>query len=240
MKGVILGISPAARVVDITHGVRQYSVQQGAFYLDQACRYFPEGTVHLGVVDPGVGGPRRALAALVEARFFIAPDNGLLSRVLERWPQAEIREIDAERWGLKPMSRTFHGRDLFAPAAAWLAAGKPFSEMGRPVSDAVRLWPAEPRPHGPGQWRGVVLNIDRFGNIVTSFTPSAVNGSAFRFRIGTIDTRDLVDSYEQARDSMPSMIVGSSGYLEMSIRQGSAAEKAGAEIGDEVELTLEE
>ena len=240
MKGVILRICPATRIIDVTHGVRQYSVPQGAFYLDQAHRYFPEGTVHVGVVDPGVGGPRRALAAEVGGHFFIAPDNGLLSRALERAPEAEIREIDAEHWGLKPMSHTFHGRDLFSPAAGWLAAGKPFREMGDSVDDAVRLWPAEPRRHGPNQWRGVVLNIDRFGNIVTSFAPEALNGSAFRFRIGTIDTRHLVESYEQAQDSTPSMIVGSSGYLEMSIRQGSAADKAGAEIGDEVELTLED
>lgn len=240
MKGVALRISPGIQVVDVTHGVRAYSVEQGAFYLDQACRFFPEGTVHVGVVDPGVGSVRRAVAAVAGGHYFIAPDNGLLSRVLERESEVDIREIDADRWGLKPMSRTFHGRDLFTPAGAWLASGKPFSEMGGRVTDPVRLWPAEPHEHGEGHWRGVVLNIDRFGNIVTSFRPDDVRGREFRFRIGSIDSRRLVSSYEEADGAGPVMLLGSSGYLEMSIRQDSAAEHAGAEIGDEVELTVEE
>ncbi len=239
MKGVLLGIFPAAKIVDITHGVQEYSVAQGAFYLDQAHRYFPAGSVHVAVVDPGVGGPRRALAATARGHYFIAPDNGLLSRVLEHEPGAEVREIDAERWSLKPLSRTFHGRDLFAPAAAWLASGKAFEGMGVALDAPVRLWPAEPREQSPGHWRGVVLNIDRFGNIVTSFKPETIAGCAFRLRVGTIDTRQAVDTFAEAQGVSPVLILGSSGYLEMSIRRGSAAGKAGAEIGDDVDLTLE-
>lgn len=240
MKGVILRIFPRAQIIDVTHRVKPYSVQQGAFYLDQSHRYFPEGSVHVGVVDPGVGGPRRPLAAAIGSHYFIAPDNGLLSRVLEREPEAEIREIDADQWGLKPLSRTFHGRDLFSPAAARLASGVKLEELGKRVEDPVRLWPAEPREDAAGRCRGGVLNIDRFGNIVTSFKPEHVRGKQFRMRVGTVSATRLAESFVDAGDTGPVLIIGSSGFLEVAIRQGSAADKAGAAIGDEVELVFDD
>lgn len=223
MQGVIARIFPAARIVDISHRVQPYSIDQGAFFVGQSYRYFPPGTVHMAVVDPGVGTSRRALAALADGRYFVAPDNGLLPLALAGLP-LEVYAVDAERWGLKPMSSTFHGRDLFAPTAAWLASGKPLSEMGPRVEDWVRL----DRPARR------VLNIDRFGNVVTSIRPEELDGHVLQAggaRIGAFG-----ETYEQAPAGEPFAIVGSAGLVEISIRQQSAAERLGLSIGDAVSL----
>jgi hypothetical protein len=225
MKGVILTVYPAAKVVDISHGVEPFSVAQGAFYLAQSYSRFPAGTVHVGVVDPGVGGPRRALAACAGGQYFVVPDNGLLSQVFDAEREAAVIAIDTERYGLERPSRTFHGRDVFAPAAAWLARGTAFESMGARVDDFVRLGAAGPR----------VLNIDRFGNIVSSLLPADLPAGA-ALKVGRLSVRARAETYLDAPEGEPALIVGSSGRLEVSIREGSAAEAAGARIGDRCDV----
>jgi S-adenosylmethionine hydrolase len=229
MKGVVLSIFPDVKLVDLSHGVETYSIDQGAFFLEQAWRRFPPGTVFCAVVDPGVGTQRRALACVCEERYIIAPDNGLASRALELGAH-EVRELDADRFGLKPMSATFHGRDLFAPAAACLASGRSFGGFGEPIEDWVRLWPARP---AEGEAR--VLNVDRFGNVVTGFRPEDLPEGA-AVEVGQIRVSLRVRTYGEAPKGRPFLLVGSAGYWEISMRQGSAVAELGVRIGDLVRL----
>ena len=233
MKGVILTIASEARIVDISHQLRSYSIEQGAFFLEQAANRFPEGTVHVVVVDPGVGSKRRGLAASAGGRYFVGPDNGVLSRALQAG-KPQVQAVDEERYALKPTSRTFHGRDVFAPAAAWLAKGTPLSQIGPKADEYVRLPSLEPERTERG-WRGRILNIDRFGNIVTNLPPERLAEGA-RLIVGDLEVTHASETYEAAATREPFAIVGSSGYLEISIRQDSAAAHARVEIGDQVEL----
>lgn len=239
MKGVIAGIAPAARVIDISHEISPCHIAHGAFVIAQAYAYFPPGTVHVVVVDPGVGGERRAILAEAGKQFFLAPDNGVLSQVYER-EEYTARAIDVERFELQPLSRTFHGRDLFAPVAALLSSGKEPSEFGDPISDPCRLESTEPCLAEPGRWRGRILNIDRFGNIVTSFPAALLEGASKGVRCvaGDLEATAVAASYCAAEGGRPFLITGSSGFLEISIQQASAAELAGVSIGDAVDLVL--
>lgn len=241
MKGVIAGINPAARLIDISHDVRSYEVAQGAFVIAAAYRYFPAWTVHLVVVDPGVGTERRAIVVAAAGQFFVAPDNGVLSQVFER-EEHTVRVIDVDRFALKPMSRTFHGRDLFAPVAGRLSAGTPFEDFGEVTNEYVRLESTTPKFVQRGHWRGRVLNIDRFGNIVTSFPAELPEDSpvGFRMEVGRMEVEAVAGSYAAAPESKPFAIAGSSGYLEISINQGSGAEQAGVGVGAAVDLWFAE
>lgn len=227
MKGVIAGIAPGVRVIDITHGVPAHDVAEGAFAIAQAWRYFPPGSVHVVVVDPGVGSSRRALAAAAAGHFFAAPDNGVLSQVFEQEPRRELRAIDP-RHGLAAVSRTFHGRDLFAPVGARLAAGMDFAEVGAPLDDAQMLPPSAPR-NGLGR----VLHIDGFGNVVTSFRRGDLAASG-GVRLGGLVVSAWADCYADAPGAAPFLIVGSCGYVEVSVNRGSAAELAGVRAGAQV------
>ena len=239
MKGVIAGIHPAARIIDLTHDVGPYGLLKTAFVIAQAHPYYPAGTVHVVVVDPGVGTSRRPILVEAAGQHFVAPDNGALSQVYEQTEHL-VRAIDAERWALKPTSNTFHGRDLFAPVAAWLAKGTPAAAFGSPTDEYVQFDPTAPVLAQPGRWRGKVLNVDRFGNIVTSF-PAELLGeppSGFRLVAGKIEVSKTVKAYAQAPPGAAFVITGSSGYLEVSINQKSAAESSGVAIGDSVELVF--
>ncbi len=241
MKGVIAGINPDARLIDISHEVRSYEVAHGAFVIAQAYRYFPAGTVHLVVVDPGVGSERRAIVAAAAGQFFVAPDNGVLSQVFER-EEHTVRVIDVDRFALKPTSRTFHGRDVFAPVAGRLSLGTPFEYVGEVTCDYVRLEPTTPKLIEPGHWRGRVLNIDRFGNIFTSFPSELLERSpvGFRIELGEIEVATVAESYAAAPEGTPFIIAGSSGYLEVSINQGSAGEQAGVGLSSVLDLRFDE
>lgn len=238
MKGVIASIHPDARTVDICHGVRPYCVAEGAFRIAQSYPFFPPGTVHVVVVDPGVGSSRRPVAVFGGGHYFVAPDNGVLSQVLERETAAVVREIDVERYARQPVSRTFHGRDIFAPAGAWLSKGTVFADIGELVAAPVTLPRSIPVPLGPGHWQGRILNVDRFGNLVTSFSRQRLGGRTGGFRLvaGKLEARHLVESYAESFGEAPVLIEGSSGYLEVSINQHSAAARAGVRIGDPAEL----
>ena len=237
MKGVIASIHPAATTVDICHGVRPFCVAEGAFRIAQSYPFFPPRTIHLVVVDPGVGTARRPIAALAGGHYFVAPDNGVLSQVFEK-ETAVVREIDVDRYGRKPVSPTFHGRDIFAPVSARLSRGAPFDEIGARIEDAVLLPATAPVEVEPGHWRGRILNVDRFGNLVTSFEPKWLGGrtEGFCLRAGKLEARRMVESYALSFGEEPVVIAGSSGYLEASINRHSAAARAGVRIGDLAEL----
>ena len=239
MKGVIATIAPEARVIDLCHEVPAHGVGQAAFTIAQSYRYFPPGTVHVVVVDPGVGSARKALLVEAGGRRFVAPDNGVLSQVFEK-ENYRAWSIDAERFALKPTSNTFHGRDLFAPVAAHAAGGRASEDFGEPVEHLVRLPPTAPREIAPGIWRGRVLAIDRFGNIVTNLAADMAGVDVrFRLRVGKAEVAVSAAAYEEAPTGEVFAIAGSSGYMELSLREESAAAKAQVVVGDPVELSID-
>ena len=242
MKGVLLGIAPDAALVDITHAVTPYEIPQAAFLLAQAWPHFPPGTVHLVVVDPGVGTARRPILVQAGRQYFVAPDNGVLSMVYAREEKRTVRVITAERFFRRPVSRTFHGRDVFAPVAAHLAAGTPAARFGKPVEDYLRRDDfARPVRSGKSMWTGTVLHIDHFGNMVTNIRPEDIPAMAarpFEMRLGPHRIGIVAENYDEGAGGMPFLIVGSSGYLEISLHQAPAARLLGCAVGAPVELAL--
>jgi len=237
MKGVILSLAPKARIVDITHQVAPFAISEAAFVVAEAARWFPAGTVHMVVVDPGVGTPRRALVAEAGGHYFVAPDKGVLSLVLARG-KPKVREITADRYFLHPVSRTFHGRDIFAPVAARLASGAAPSRFGVQISEYERGAFATPSSRGGRAWRGTVLKTDRFGNLITNFQAASIPEGRISVRVGRHSITRRVQTYAEGKPGELLLIAGSSGYLEVSVNQGSAAAMTGAAAGAEVNLTV--
>lgn len=241
MKGVIAAIAPAARVVDITHEITPYSILEAAFVIAQAAPYFPKGAIHLIVVDPGVGSGRRAVLAEAGGQFFVAPDNGVLSMVLARGPH-KVRAISNAKLALKDVSRTFHGRDIFAPAAAHLAHGVKPAEFGKLIRDCVRIEALKPTEIAPDAWRGAILKADRFGNLITNFHVeefSAIKTNPFVVRVGGAQIRRLALTFADTEAGELAVVVGSSGYLEIVANQASAAQELGSGPGAPVELQID-
>jgi S-adenosylmethionine hydrolase len=240
MKGVILGIQPTAQVIDISHGVEAYQIADGAFTIAQAYRYFPKNTIHVVVVDPGVGSARRPLLAEMAGQYFVAPDNGVLSMIFAREP-AKVRHITNERYFLRPLSRTFHGRDVFSPVAAHLAAGVTPAQFGKRIEDYIRADFGEPKQTGKGRWRGTILKADHFGNLATNFDidqfPS-VRTRAFSLKVGRQTITRLALTFSEGAPGELFAVVGSSGYIELVVSQGSATETLGRQAGSSVELTI--
>lgn len=241
MKGVILGICPTARIVDISHEIAPFEITEGAFVVAQAYRYFPPKTVHVVVVDPGVGTSRRPILAEAGGQYFVAPDNGVLSLVLAQEESAKVRAITAQKYFLPEVSQTFHGRDVFAPSAAHLAKGVTPARMGKLIEDHLRLAFGKPVRTGRRAWTGVVLKIDRFGNLITNFRPGDFpdfGQRPFEFAAGFQKISRLAASYAECGPGEFFVILGSSGYLEISTSQASAAKALGCGVGAPVELTL--
>ena len=245
MHGVVLNIHPETTIVDISHAVHSYDLLDGALTLAQAYRFFPPRTVHVVVVDPGVGSRRRPIIVETDDYVFVAPDNGVLSLVEAREPKFSVRHITAERYFLQPVSQTFHGRDIFAPVAGWLSKGVAPSEFGPEISDYVRLpLPAVERVGG-NILRGVVLKVDKFGNLITNISEQdapalfASPPPPFSLLIAGQTITRLCRSYAEGGEDELFAIVGSSGYLEIAARQASAAEKLGAGVGAPVEIAFE-
>ena len=252
MKGVILGINPDARLVDICHTVTPQSIAQAAFVLSTAYPFFPEGTVHLVVVDPGVGSERRAIILRTPSACFVAPDNGVLSYVIEQSSPGSDegdtagvrhRQLDPEmvavaitrpRFWRSPVSATFHGRDIFAPVAAHLSLGLSPDDFGERL-DSLNVLPlARPERRPDGTMAGKVLHADVFGNLVTSIRCTDLPHEEDRVAVeisGRV-IRGLVRTYAEGEGLLA--LVGSSGYLEVSVKDGSAREALGASVGDEV------
>lgn len=241
MKGVILGICPEARLVDISHEIRPFGIAEAAFTLGQAYPNFPAGTTHLVVVDPGVGTGRRPLLVEAEGHSFIAPDNGVLTWPMDRDPGHRARQITAAGYFRQPVSATFHGRDVFAPVAAHLASGVPVTEFGKTIEDPRRLDFAPAKRGEDGVWAGRILYVDRFGNLVTNFRAADLGGiteNRFRMIIGNTETSWYHPSYASADQESIFVIDGSSGFLEVSINQGDAAIFTGAAAGSGVTVRL--
>ena len=239
MKGVVCTINPSARVVDISHEVPSYDLLDGALTLAQAYSYFPPETIHVVVVDPGVGSARRPILARSEKYFFVAPDNGVLSLALERERRVSVRHITARNYFLNPVSQTFHGRDIFAAVAGWLSTGLESSDFGQEISDYVRF--SMPAPHATENGiRGVVLRVDKFGNLITNVAPQdiphlfAPHPAPFRVVVGEHQVTSMRNSYAEGPTGEAFAILGSTGFLEIAMNQGSAARTLEVGKGAEV------
>jgi hypothetical protein len=239
MKGVMLGICPNVRLVDVTHETSAYEVAEAAYTLAQTVPSFPAGTVHLVVVDPGVGSSRRALVAEAAGQRFVAPDNGVLTMVLSGDPKHRVREITAQAYFRKPVSRTFHGRDIFAPVAAHLASGVPPAKFGKRIDDFLRLNLPKPQRTARRGWTGCILKIDRFGNLITNFDWalfSRLLEQPFEIHVGLRSISRLAENYSAIPLGEICVIQGSSGYIEISAHQARAADILGVSAGAPVEI----
>jgi len=237
MKGVLYSVNPAVRIVDISHDVPAHDVGRAAFLLEACYRDFPVGTVHLAVVDPGVGSPRRALALSAGGYFFVGPDNGLFGSIVETTADVRVRSIEPDLASSRAVSSTFHGRDIFAPAAAALAAGRPLDDLGPPAGDVVALDQHRTAPGAEGEMESRILHIDRFGNCITGYRaedfPDGKWGD-WIFSVGAHEISRTRRFYAEGTDAEPFMIEGSSAHLEVAVDRGSAAESLRAATGDVV------
>jgi S-adenosylmethionine hydrolase len=238
MKGVILGICPNSTLVDISHEIPPQAVRQAAYVLSAAAPYFPPKTVHLVVVDPGVGTSRRPIAVETQRpAYYVAPDNGVLSLAIASDPVQRAVHLTDPRFQRPEVSATFHGRDIFAPATAHLAAGLDLHELGEPIrpSDLTALPVPQPVQHANGTWLAEIMHIDYFGNLITNFVPPS---SSIELSV-TTDNTYLPGIARTFADVMPGELlayIGSSGYLELAVREGNAHTTTGLGIGDSIQI----
>jgi S-adenosylmethionine hydrolase len=240
LKGVIWSICPYAQIADISHEISPQNVLAGAFALWRAYAFFPAGTVHLAIVDPGVGTSRRPVAARLGRHTFVGPDNGLFTPLLEDAEKngwlVEIVHLTNEKYFLPDVSRTFHGRDIFAPVAAHIANGIPLADLGPVITDPVRLLMPKPEKTADG-WRLHVTAVDVFGNLTTDLPAVALTErERVTFHLRGREVRGLVDSYGHKQPGELVALVDSENYVEIAIVNGSAAKTLGAQVGDEVEV----
>ena len=238
LKGAILSVNPTIRIVDITHEIPPHDIESAAFTLLACYQSFPVGTIHVGVVDPGVGSSRRAITASAGGHFFVGPDNGLFSYVFERDSPQKIVRLTNEKYFRHPVSNTFHGRDIFAPVAAALSKGIRLDSFGSEVSDPVKLESLTPTRLASGALKGRIIHIDHFGNCVTNFDKQALSGlerPSLRIRRQRID--GLQQSYNEGKRNRNLFAIwGSAGFLEISARERSAAKLLKVKCGDKVML----
>ena len=237
MKGVILSINPQVTIVDICHTVKPQNIAQAAFLLSTTYRYFPEGTIHVVVVDPGVGTERNAILLITAQAFFLAPDNGVLSYIVEEAsPELDAIALTNARFWLSPVSDTFHARDIFAPVAAHLSLGIPPREFGYPI-DSISTFPI-PRPQigEDGLLIGHVTHIDHFGNVITNIQREDLPRGRLFIEVRGHIIDGLSQSYAEGEELLA--IIGSSERLEVSIMNGSAARFLRAKMGDEVKVGI--
>ncbi len=242
MKGVILQINPQARLVDLTHRIEAGDIAQGAACLAESHRYFPAGSIHLAVVDPGVGTERRPLAVLAAGHAFVGPDNGLFSPIIDQDPSTRVVHLSERRFFRPQVSPTFHGRDIFAPVAAHLSLGVDPSELGPWVTDAVTLTLPEARS-ADGILVGRVSRVDRFGNLISNIRESALSrhlaGAEAEIRAAGLRIRGLHRTYGEVAPGEVLALVGSSGTLEIAVREGSAAKRLESQAGRLTGLPVE-
>jgi Uncharacterized conserved protein len=241
MKGVIWSIAPEVQIADLTHEISAQSVLEGALVLAQSVDYFPAGTVHVAVVDPGVGTARRGLAARIGSQYYVGPDNGLFSSVLAaaeaRGQSSEFYSLDRKEFWLPVISRSFHGRDVFAPVAAHLAHGTPLAQLGTPLAEPVRLMIPVPQQDADGGLTGQVLTIDHFGNLLTNLKPEHVQGAGkIRVSVGGAQIDGIVQTFGEKQPGELVAMIDSSNVLQIAVVNGNAAERLGAKIGTIVKL----
>jgi S-adenosylmethionine hydrolase len=236
MKGVMLGIAPHAQIVDLTHEIPSQDVRAGAFLLAAAAPAFPKGTIHVAVIDPGVGSRRKAVAVKTRNHVFIGPDNGLLSLALQREKGLGIRTLQNERLFRNPVSHTFHGRDVFAPVAAHLASGGKFSDLG-PRQKTIRPL-AMPAPTRTGKViRGEIIYIDHFGNLITNISSDELEENS-AIRVGRHSIHGISPSYSEVKRGALVAVVNSLGLLEIGLRDGNAARSSHLKLGTLVRAFL--
>jgi S-adenosylmethionine hydrolase len=243
MKGVILGINPDAEIVDICHDIRAYDVMEAAYIIGQAYRYFPPRTAHVVVVDPGVGTARRPLVVSADRYHFVAPDNGVLSLIFAREEALYVRHITASHYFLEPVSRTFHGRDIFAPVAGWLSRRVETEKFGDLITDFARFTPPQPK-RVDKQVKAMVVRVDRFGTLMTNLTPADIpelfgeQPLPFKITVGKGEVTQLKQAYADGAQGELFAILGSSGYVEIAANKSSAAQALAAGRGVEVNVAL--
>ncbi len=238
MKGVILTIKPNATLIDITHDVEKFNTRNGAFILASAASYFPKGTIHLAVVDPGVGTARRAILLQTKLGFFVGPDNGILMLAAKSQGIEHEYQLVNSKFMLPKVSSTFHGRDVFAPASAHLDSGVEPSEFGPEINDAITPdFASVTQKHG--SFSGEVLHVDSFGNIITNINQKEI-AHAKKVKINTqsiSETFALLGTYGEAKPQETIALIGSHGFLEIALKQANAAEKYKMKVGEKIEAT---
>jgi S-adenosylmethionine hydrolase len=254
MKGTMLSIAPEARLVDVTHAVAPQDVMEAGFVLKAAYEYFPSGSIHLVVVDPGVGTERRAVAVRQDDHWFVGPDNGVFPLVLDGTsPDAMVELDNPEMWRTTAPSTTFHGRDIFAPAAAHLAAGRSLEALGTPLEALEPLRWAQPMAE-TGTVQGWVVHVDHFGNCITNIRRRTVADALDRDAelssvdalppveafVGTTTLHAIRSTYGDVAEEDPLLLFGSTGYLEVAVNSGSAADRLNIRKGDSVKLSFDD
>lgn len=246
MKGVILNLNPEARIIDITHDASPHDILEAAFILKCAYRYFPRRSVHLVVVDPEVGSERSPIMVATDNYYFIGPDNGVFSYIYEEEIVNSVYKITEEHYFLNPVSRTFQGRDLFAPVAAYFTKGVPIHYFGEPAEEYKRLPLPQPKMISENVLQGRVVYIDRFGNLIADIRKEHFDDIQFKapdkkanIRIAGQNLGGLLEYYAQGPDKKPAALIGSSGHLEIFAKQGKAQEILGAGKGEAVEVVIE-
>jgi S-adenosyl-L-methionine hydrolase (adenosine-forming) len=246
VKGVIIDLVPNVQFVDISHSVQPFDVLDGALTIAQAYSYFPTSTVHMVIVDPGVGTARRPLVVSTEKYLFVAPDNGVLSLIYDREERLNVRHITADHYFLPSVSNTFHARDIFAPIAAYLAKAVDPERMGEEVHDFVRFAAPKPKAVDESTLRGVILKVDRFGNLITNITPKdapmlfEAEPMPFRIGVGKKQITKIQTAYADGAPGEVFGILGSMGYLEIAANRNSAAKLTEAGKGTDVNISLGE
>ncbi len=243
LRGVILGINPRAAVVDLTHGIKPHHISEAAFVLGMNYRYFPKGSIHVAVVDPGVGSRRRPIIVEADHHYFIGPDNGIFSYVFgTRHEMLSVVHITAGHYFYSSHSPTFQGRDVFAPVAAWFSKGVDISKFGEPISDYEKIALALPSMTPEGVMQGEVILIDRFGNAITNITKEDVD------KVRSVGAEGHIKSvikeigapfkqyYSEAEEGKLCALINSSGYLEFFINRGDASSQYGISPGDRVKI----
>jgi S-adenosyl-L-methionine hydrolase (adenosine-forming) len=237
VRGVILSINPTAHIIDISHQISPHEIEEGAFTLLACYRSFQNGTIHLAVVDPGVGSSRRPILAKAGNYYFVGPDNGIFSYIFDQEPNRRIIHITAEEYFRHPVSTTFHGRDVFAPVAAELSRGVSLESFGPEIRDEVRLKALTPEVTKKGKLKGRIIHVDRFGNCVTNLDRQSFNGLEEQRVVLLVNgrkTQSVQSSYSEGHGHKLFALWGSAGFLEISARNRSAAKMLKAKRGDTV------
>lgn len=240
MQGVIYSIAPDCRVVDLSHTVHPQAIFEGSLALLRAMPYFPPGSVHVGVVDPGVGTERRPIAARLGNQFFVGPDNGLVTSILEHTErsggEAFFVHLDRPEFWLPSVSKSFHGRDIFAPVGAHLSNGVPIEDVGAHIEHVNRLYIPLPTPLDKG-WSGEVIHIDHFGNVATNIRSNHLLAfSAFHIKLKDHTINQFINSYGDAEEGELIALIDSSGYLSLAVVNGNAADALDTQSGDTLEV----
>ena len=245
LKGVILAINPEAELVDLCHDIRPYDIMEAAYVIAQAYRYFPPRTIHMVVVDPGVGTARRPLLVSADRYIFVAPDNGVLSLIYAREQALYVRHITASHYFLEPVSNTFHGRDIFAPVAGWLSRRVETEKFGDLITDYSKFPLPVPKRVNEKLVKAIVLRVDRFGTLMTNLTPADLpelfreNPAPFKMAVGKAEITQLKTAYADGAQGEVFAILGSSGYLEIAANRASASQTLGVGRGAEVGVILQ-